>query len=194
MGAQERRDRERTARHRLIVDSARQLAEDEGWDAVTVRRLAELIEYSQPVLYSHFRGKREIITAVAEDGVAELATAMATARQGAADPAEALRAVAGAYHDFAIDHPALYDAVFTMPTDLAFGPDAPQALRDAFAELAAVFGPLAGDADPETFTETCWSALHGLVTLERDGRLRAGHQSERLAILQAVLHRGGAPA
>jgi len=64
VAVQERKERERAARHRLIVATARDLAEAQGWDAVTTRLLAERIEYSQPVLYSHFRGKREIIGAV----------------------------------------------------------------------------------------------------------------------------------
>ncbi len=63
MSVQERKQRERAERERLIVATARELAEQQGWDAVTTRRLAERIEYSQPVLYSHFRGKREIIGA-----------------------------------------------------------------------------------------------------------------------------------
>jgi AcrR family transcriptional regulator len=50
--AQEHKERERAGRHRLIVSAARELAETEGWDAVTTRRLADRIEYSQPVLYS----------------------------------------------------------------------------------------------------------------------------------------------
>lgn len=187
MGIQSRRERERAERHRLIIDTARQLAEAEGWDAVTVRKLADRIEYSQPVLYSHFAGKRAIVTAVAEDGIGELAATMRRARESATTDTEALDAVTRAYSDFAGEQPALYDAIFAMPTDLAFGPDAPESLKAAFGELAAVFGPMAGDADIETFTETCWSALHGLVTLERDGRLRPGHREQRLAILRNSL-------
>ncbi|MGW3869505.1 helix-turn-helix domain-containing protein, partial [Streptomyces sp. NPDC005069] len=68
MSVQERKQRERAERERLIVATARELAEQQGWDAVTTRLLAERIEYSQPVLYSHFRGKREIIGAVALEG------------------------------------------------------------------------------------------------------------------------------
>ena len=76
MSVQERKERERADRERLIVATARELAEQQGWDAVTTRRLAERIEYSQPVLYSHFRGKREIIGAVALQGASEMAVAM----------------------------------------------------------------------------------------------------------------------
>lgn len=72
MSVQERKARERASRHRSIIAAAREMAEAEGWDAVTTRRLAERIEYSQPVLYSHFRGKDEIIAAVALDGFSEM--------------------------------------------------------------------------------------------------------------------------
>lgn len=183
MGIQSRRERERAERHRLIIDTARELAENEGWEAVTVRRLADRIEYSQPVLYSHFANKRAIVTAVAEEGIAELTAALRLARTSAGEPSDAFAAVARAYSEFAIEKPALYDAMFAMATELSFGPEAPQLLRDAFAELVAVFEPFAGTTDVETLTETAWSALHGLATLERGGRLRPGYREERLEIL-----------
>ncbi|MEV4046390.1 helix-turn-helix domain-containing protein, partial [Streptomyces sp. NPDC049744] len=72
MTIQTRRERERAERERLIVTAARDLAEAEGWDAVTTRRLAAEIEYSQPVLYSHFKGKGAIMAAVAVRGCEEL--------------------------------------------------------------------------------------------------------------------------
>src|SRR3954451_4774283 len=101
MSVQERKERERADRERLIVATARDLAERSGWDAVTTRKLAERIEYSQPVLYSHFRGKREIIAAVALDGATELAAAVRAATSAATDPRGAVTALAHAYLDFA---------------------------------------------------------------------------------------------
>ncbi|MBF6174594.1 TetR/AcrR family transcriptional regulator [Nocardia blacklockiae] len=190
MGTQTRKERQRAERHRLIIDTAREIAEAQGWDAVTVRRLADAIEYSQPVLYSHFAGKDAIVAAVAEQGIAELAVEFRRLRTAASTPEQALTAVARGYLDFARDKPALYLAIFGLDVDLKFGPEAPQALRDAFGELAAVFGPFAGDDDVETFTEVAWSALHGLATLERDGRLRPDFRDERLAILVRHWTRG----
>ncbi|MFC4083524.1 TetR family transcriptional regulator, partial [Amycolatopsis samaneae] len=73
MTQQLRRERDRAERERRIVAAARELAEAEGWDAVTTRRLAAKIEYSQPVLYSHFSGKGAIMAAAAVEGFAELA-------------------------------------------------------------------------------------------------------------------------
>ncbi|UAK31521.1 TetR/AcrR family transcriptional regulator [Nocardia asteroides] len=184
MTPQTRRERERAERHRLIIDTARELAESQGWDAVTVRRLAERIEYSQPVLYSHFAGKDEIVTAVAEEGIAEMAAWSRAALESAGgEPRAALAAVARSYLDFATARPALYDAMFLMKVNLAFGENASQPLRDAFAVMFAAFSPFAGEHDPETFTEVGWSALHGLATLDRGGRLRLAQRDARLAVL-----------
>src|SRR3954453_22626178 len=107
MSVQERKQRERADRERLIVATARELAEQQGWDAVTTRRLAERIEYSQPVLYSHFRGKREIIGAVALQGATELATAVRAATSAADGPRARVAALARTYLDFASANPAV---------------------------------------------------------------------------------------
>ncbi|MET0136525.1 MAG: TetR/AcrR family transcriptional regulator [Kibdelosporangium sp.] len=184
MSAQERRARERAQRHQLIIDTARTLAESAGWDAVTTRRLADEIEYSQPVLYSHFQNKEAIVQAVALDGFAKLAETLRTARKGGGSSAAALRRVARAYTDFALTRPALYDAMFALSTDLTFGDeDTPEPLRDAFGELRAVVGEPGGKYDIDTYTEVVWSALHGLTSLTRTGRLRVDHHAEQLELL-----------
>lgn len=184
MSIHARRERERAERERAIVAAARELAESEGWDAVTTRRLAAQIEYSQPVLYSHFKGKDAIMAAVAVEGFADLAADLAAARAGAADERQAVADVAAAYAAFAERRPALYDAMFTLAVDLPFASqDVPVDVARGFAELAETLRPVAGDDDLETFTETFWSGLHGLVTLMRSGRLRRADHDRRLALL-----------
>lgn len=188
MSVRERRERDRESREQLIVTAARELAEAEGWDAVTTRRLAERVEYSQPVLYSHFAGKAGIVRAVALEGFGELAAELRRARTDAPGADAALRAVADAYLRFAQSRPAVYDAMFVMPTDIPFGmPDTPAAPRAAFAELLAALAPLAGNRDVETLGEVAWSALHGLATLARGNRLRPSHQQARLDLLAGQL-------
>ncbi|MER6948429.1 TetR/AcrR family transcriptional regulator [Nonomuraea sp. NPDC000554] len=183
MSIQSRRERERAERERLIVTAARELAESEGWDAVTTRRLAEEIEYSQPVLYSHFKGKTAIMTAVALEGFADLAAELHAART-AASPQQTLAAVGAAYAAFAEQRPALYDAMFAHAVDLPFAtPQAPAALQASFGELRESLRPLAKDDNLEVLTETFWSGLHGLITLMRNGRLRREDHERRLALL-----------
>lgn len=182
MAIQERRERERAERERLIVRTAREIAEAEGWDAVTTRRLAEQIEYSQPVLYSHFKGKSAIMAAVAVEGFAELATALGAARTG--NPRTSLAAVAAAYTRFAETQPVLYEAMFTSTVDLTFAsPDTPAALKAGFDELREALRPYADPDELDSGTEVFWASLHGLITLTRGARLRPEARDRRLALL-----------
>jgi AcrR family transcriptional regulator len=198
MTATQRRERDRRQRHELIVRTARDLAEAEGWDAVTTRRLADRVEYSQPVLYSHFENKGAIVRAVAIEGFADLGAQLRSARLAAPSPAAAVRAVAQAYLDFAAAHPALYEAMFSLPIDVRFAsPDqTPPALQGSFAQLAVVMGSRAGEEDPfadpaaALRAEVFWSALHGLATLTRQGRMPPDGQPARLDLLLAHLAPG----
>ncbi|MER8045958.1 TetR/AcrR family transcriptional regulator [Streptomyces sp. NPDC094032] len=185
MSVQERKERERADRERLIVATARELAEGQGWDAVTTRRLAERIEYSQPVLYSHFRGKREIIGAVALEGAAEMAVALRAAASAADGPRARVTALARAYLDFAARNPAVYDAMFQLDGGLAFAhEDTPAPLKDAFAALLETLGEVAGKGvHTGLFTELFWASLHGLATLTRSGRLPPEETERRTQLL-----------
>jgi AcrR family transcriptional regulator len=183
MSIAERKERQRAERYELILTAARELAEAEGWEAVTTRRLADLINYSQPVLYSHFKGKADIMAAVATRGFEELATRlkMETANVTGGAP-DVLRDVCAAYLDFARSRPIVYEAMFVLPTKIKFASeDTPPALRAAFAELVAALGP---DREESVFlAEVLWSALHGMVVLMQSERIPATGAEVRLNIL-----------
>ena len=188
----ERRERERAHRHQLIITAARELAESEGWEAVTTRRLADRVEYSQPVLYSHFHGKDAIVSAVALAGFGELADHLRRARlaatepeegpHAATEPAAALRAVCHAYLEFATERPALYQAMFILPTDLKFGSaETPPPLRAGFDEFVSCFPP--ENNRRGLHAEVLWSALHGMAVLAESGRIPPEAQQERVDFL-----------
>jgi AcrR family transcriptional regulator len=169
-------------RRQQILDAARTVAEADGWAAVTSRRLADAIGYTQPVLYGHFPGgKTEIMRTVALAGFAELAAATQAAVHGKTGP-RAVTAVADVYLDFAAAHPSLYQAMFELPIDARFAQDdAETELRSGFNALGAALG----NADDGTATELLWSALHGMSLLERAGRMRQEHRPNRIAELAA---------
>jgi AcrR family transcriptional regulator len=167
----------RAGRRDRIVDTAREIAEAEGWPAVTVRRLADTIGFSQPVLYGHFPDGRDgIVRAVALAGFARLAEFLTAAGD--------LSGICAAYLEFARARPATYEAMFSMPTDLEFArPTTPEPLR-------AGFGPLLAAMGDETRAEILWCALHGLADLSRHGRLRPDHETARVDVLIDLLRRG----
>lgn len=140
------------------------------------------VDYSQPVLYGHFKNMDAIVTAVALEGFVELTDVLRIARKSAG-----LRALASAYLEYAAAHPAVYEAMFVRRTDLAFGaPDTPAVLREAFAEFLAGVTPYARQ-DVETLAEVFWSALHGQATLNQGARLRPDHLQARADLLVELL-------
>jgi len=168
-------------RRQQILDAARGIAEADGWTAVTSRRLADAIGYTQPVLYGHFPGgKTEIMRTVALAGFTELAAATRAALAGKTGP-QAVAAVAEAYLGFAAAHPSLYEAMFQLPIDARFAQD------DSETELRSGFNALSAALcnDDATATELLWSALHGMSLLERAGRMRQEHRPNRIAELAA---------
>jgi AcrR family transcriptional regulator len=164
-----------------LIRAARDLAESDGWAAVTMRRLAGELGATQPVLYSAFSGRQALIDAVAVNGFRDLAAALEAVD---AAPMARMRA----YLDFAAAHPRVYEAMFSMPSELPFAADdTPESLHHAFAALRDAFP----DADG-TRAEVAWSALHGLATLQAGGRLRPSHAQERLALVHDILTQPGA--
>jgi AcrR family transcriptional regulator len=193
MGVSERKQRQRDERERQIIHAARHIAEREGWAAVTIRRLADEIEYSQPVLYTHYANREAIVAAVAVNGFVDITKVLREAVRAAGDPVEAASRAADAYLTFAAKNPALYEAMFVLPTGLRFGTEETIApLREAFAALAAVVAPFHGDI--AVATEFLWSALHGLAELDRTGRIRPEGRLARLDLLiRAVAKPPGPP-
>jgi hypothetical protein len=105
---------------------------------------------------------------------------MATAN--AAGAPESLRNACAAYLDFAHSQPVIYEAMFVLPTTIKFASEeTPTALQAAFATLVTALGP--DRRLPEVLAEVLWSALHGMVVLERSGRIPAAVGEARLNIL-----------
>jgi len=159
-----------------VIRAARDVAEADGWPAVTMRRLAGELGVTQPVLYSAFASRQALIDAVALNGFRDVA---ATLEAVEASPMPRMRA----YLDFAAAHPRVYEAMFSLPSGLAFAADdTPEPLRHAFSGIRDAFP----DAD-DIRAEVTWAALHGLATLQASGRLPASQAQVRLDLTHRML-------
>ena len=177
----ERKLRDKQARRAQIVTAARRIAELEGWPNVTVRRLADEISYSQPVLYAHFGSREGIVAAVAIEGFQELGLALEKVRKRA-KRGSAIASVANAYLEFAASSPALYEAMFSLSLTVPFGEAAtPPELRFAFSQLLELFQNQS--PTPEVLTELFWASLHGIAELTRTKRFPPIRQKERVKTL-----------
>ncbi|WP_319582753.1 TetR/AcrR family transcriptional regulator [uncultured Pseudodesulfovibrio sp.] len=179
MTTKNRREREREKMRRRILDAARQLFVKEGFDNVSLRRIASRIEYSPAALYRYFRNKKEILSALREEGFASFVERQERSRERFPDPLERLRAGAREYIRFALAEPDHYHLMFSTScgqVDLD-GEWAASSLRsfnmfrDLVIECAAT-GRF-GEVEPDAMVFALWGQLHGLVHLIATGQMAA---------------------
>jgi AcrR family transcriptional regulator len=145
-------------RARQIVDAARQLLEQEGAEALTMRRLAERLGIRAPSLYKHLSDKAAVEAAIIASGFEDIAAALQAALDAAPDAAgEPLAVLAGAYRAFALDHPHLYRLMTDRPL--------PRDRLPAGVEASAA-APLLRAVGNQELARAVWAFAHGMVQLE----------------------------
>jgi AcrR family transcriptional regulator len=168
MGIVERREREREKVRRKILDAARKLFEAEGYENVTMRRVAEAIEYSPTTIYLHFEDKDDLVEALCREDFGRLLEALSLIPP-AADPIEAIRQLGRAYVGFAVANPNHFRFMFMTPhhKDEPHGAADPGwqsfgALLEA-VERAMSKGLLRPIA-PLTAAQILWMNVHGVAS------------------------------
>ena len=111
MGTKERRDRERQELRQAILMASRDIAAREGWQSVSIRKVAERIEYSPPTIYEHFASKEAMLLELMREGFRLLMERRAGRRAAPPRPEARMMAVARAYWEFAWDYPELYQVM-----------------------------------------------------------------------------------
>ena len=190
MGIKERRQRQRETLRSGILAAAREVASAEGWQAVTIRKIAGIIEYSPPVIYEYFDSKEDLLLELVRMGYAGQLAAIEKARDAAGDPKEALLAMSHAWCRFAFDSPDLYQVMYglggvsTPTTELRKeGEKIAAAMAETLTEVLTQNGKDTDDVWEKV--TIAWGTLHGLVALALADRIPAGDETERL-VDQAV--------
>jgi AcrR family transcriptional regulator len=150
---------ELTPRAREIVAAAGDLLEEEGADALSMRRLADRLGIRAPSIYKHVSGKEELEAALISDGFEAIAAAFEEAVSGAADP---LAELARAYRRFAFARPHLYRLMTERSLPRAL-------LRPGVEDRAALPLLQVAGGDPDR-ARAAWAFAHGMVILELNGR------------------------
>jgi len=182
MGIKQRRERERQEMRQSILSAAREIAAEEGWQAVTTRKVAERIEYSQPTIYEYFENKEAILLALLRSGYQQLVTVMEEAFASTDDPEARLLAMTEAYWDFAFRSPELFQVMHGL-AGISFGryghPDTPVEIKQSFGlarEAIEQWAQARGveRADITDLVEARRGLIHGLITLALTGRIAGG--------------------
>lgn len=171
MGIAERRARQKSSLRDTILASARQMFVEEGYEAVSMRKLAERIEYSPTAIYLHFADKDALFRTLCDETFARLVKRLEKARaRHAGDPLGWLRAGLEEYIDFGLNHPEHYAVTFLQRQrgsqadfEGSSGERAFAFLREAVAQCdeAGLLRPM----QREVAAQVLWMSIHGLVAL-----------------------------
>lgn len=172
MGIQERRVREKAQLRRQILDAARALFITEGYENVSMRKVAEKIEYSPTTIYLYFKNKDDLLSAISEKTLHHLLDTLEDIGKDAGDPVTALRKTAQAYVEFGLAHPHDYDLTFNIRPhhQRGLGLDEGTGGERAFRYLrplvnACVEQKKFRPVDIETTGQALWAAMHGVTSL-----------------------------
>lgn len=172
MGSRERREREREGTRQKILDAARELFVNHGYEATTMRAIARRIEYTPTAIYHHFPGKEALLYELCDADFRALASVFRRAAS-VEDPMERLDRIGSAYVEFALTHPMHYQLLFmtrrpALPVGEATrdpGERAYYLLRQACADAIELDRLRPEYRDADEVAQMLWSALHGIVSL-----------------------------
>lgn len=178
MATAQRRAREIENLRRAILDAARELFATEDYRAVSLRKIAEKIEYSPAAIYRYFSDKEEILFHLIAEGF-EMLSARMHALDAVADPVERLRQSGKVYLEFALTQPHYYRLMFQLEKNEMMEKYMPQCASAqatfGFVLLAAgdaiASGQFAPDRPAIVVAAGIWAAMHGAVSLALSGHL-----------------------
>ncbi|MFI9374412.1 TetR/AcrR family transcriptional regulator [Streptomyces parvulus] len=166
--------------------AARELLEEDGSAALSLRAVARRAGVSATAPYRHYADRDALVSAVAAEGYRELAQHLTEAHPAPSTPDE-LAAVAVAYVQFALEHPALFRAMFAEPCD----PTSEErvAATAAISEyVRSIVRATFPGVDADALSTTVWALVHGLAFLHLDGKLDSSSPEVVAAQVQAAVH------
>ncbi len=191
MGIAERRQRQKEEVRASILGAGWQLVQQEGWQALSIRKIADAIEYSIPVIYSHFESKDAILLEFTKEGFNLLGQQVQQAKEKHDLPAQQLEAIAWAYWDFAFTHKEYYQLMFGVGVSACETfQKVPQITKFKDIMLSTIQQLIAHGPYPETDAflkfHTFWSILHGLISMNMTGNTVTPHTLNKTILEDAV--------
>jgi AcrR family transcriptional regulator len=177
MGITERRARQKTLLRQQILDAARDLLVREGYEKLSMRRVAARIDYSPTAIYLHFKDKQDLVSSLCDETFARLIRELETLPDEYPDPVARLRKGLERYIAFGLKHPEHYLPTFVLPLsdhaadstrkeEMSSGSNGMRALgflRECIAD--GVKARKLRKVDPEIAARAAWAGIHGITSL-----------------------------
>jgi AcrR family transcriptional regulator len=169
MGSKERIQRLKDETRTKILDAAYKIVKEQGWKALSMRKIGDEIEYTAPIIYEYFSNKDAILAELNRKGFLCLAKQMQVARDKHQYPTNQLEAMWMAYWNFAFEKKVLYQLMFGVSMNCCTGQNIPESeapanlVRDVIRQLIA--GKNLAETEVCRKYYTFWSIIHGLISI-----------------------------
>lgn len=187
MGIAERKIRQKEEVRLSILQAAWDIVDREGWQALSIRKIAEAIEYSVPVIYDHFANKEAILLEFTKQGFRMLNNELIKAKKRSTDPEKQIEALAYSYWEFAFENKAYYQVMYGlgMPSCETVNQIPELAtFTELITEPIKQIIELSKPPKPDLFLKlhTFWSMLHGLISINMMNNNGDKHELNQLVI------------
>lgn len=191
MGITERRLRERSEVRARILETAWQTVKEEGWLSLSIRKIADAIEYSVPVIYDHFQNKEAILLEFGKQGYELLYKKLEAAAKKESDPGEQLKAIATAHWNFATKNKEYYQLMFGLgiancETEKCIVQSTP------FRQLVQLPIETILEQNNRKNVNSClkyhtfWSIIHGLISIKMLNNPEVADELNKLVLDDAI--------
>lgn len=187
MKTNERREQNKIALQRSISSAARSIIQTDGWEALTIRKVADAIGYTAPTIYEFFEDKNALLYEVMEIGFGEWLDEIRKATKSKKSGKDFINAIAKATWRLAFERKELYLLMHSLP-EIPFGTE--RAPKNARAIYQHIFDGLqrydVTFHDPESAVEMIWATMHGWISLTLMGRIKGGQKRAEALFLESI--------
>jgi AcrR family transcriptional regulator len=185
MGSKERIARLKEDTRNNILDAALEIVKEDGWQALSMRKIADKIEYTAPIIYEYFENKEGILFELTRKGYIILGQEVKKASEQDSEPSKQLETMWIAYWNFAFEHKELYQLMYGVEMNCCYRknefPEAELSLNLFFEKIKEVM--TAPDPDKDFVCRkfyTFWSIIHGLISINLVNRGRGQEMNQQI--------------
>ncbi|MBC7890124.1 MAG: TetR/AcrR family transcriptional regulator [Ferruginibacter sp.] len=185
MASKERIQRLKDDTRANILEASIDIVKEEGWQALSMRKIADKIEYTAPIIYEYFANKEAILNELTRLGYVKLGRLMELAVSEHSDPAEQLEAMWLAYWNFAFAEKELYQVMYGVEVNCCamqnMCPDIQLPMNMLWDKIEEIIPPEKRTEEyVDTKYYTFWSVVHGLISINMTRKLTSDELNKQV--------------